>query len=334
VDYWIRQRKTKISITVRDRESGRSSTLSHPTLDTINTQLTSRAITPTTAHKLAQELIAQLRPKTQRIFHDDNRRVFEDYMRDVMDLRDNRDPVAARNRIVRGLNALGNTSIHVAPKVELLRAVQDAPNRREAIAVINQLLKFLGRPISLPAARPKPISVNYLTWNQFENVLKMVQEPPLRVLFSVLFCTGCRVGEAFAIDRTVDAAGRIVFVRDQVLRNGKRGILKNATAVPERRVIVLGEGVEAVREWIAMGKDRESLRRVRISDVLREACRRAGVPSLAAKDLRHCYAVYWATKGVGVAHIARLLGNSEHVCNKYYTGFVVSDVTIDALLAL
>jgi site-specific recombinase XerD len=51
-------------------------------------------------------------------------------------------------------------------------------------------------------------------------------------------------------------------------------------------------------------------------------------------DLRHSFAVHMLVDhNQSVKRIARLLGNSESVCEKYYLNFVFEDDTLDSLVA-
>jgi len=277
---------------------------------------------------MLSEFIDSIRPKKLRIFLSDNAAVLDQYWNEVYTLRDLKAPISAYNRLARGINALGYLSIHVATKADMHKAIKDLPRQREAAAVINQFLKYLGRPFSLPLNRPRRPKINYLSWIEFSG-LEQYLPPHLWHLYAGLFCTGCRVGEFFAISKLPPKQRPVLFVDSQINTKGQSTDTKTGE---HRRVPIILNGWEYLKQWLNIPVDeRMSLRLIR-GDELKAACAQAGVTRVKQHDLRHCYAIYLAELGHPASVIARCLGNSEAVCERYYAGFILTDLGVDRVL--
>lgn len=334
--YWIRKHKNSVAIYKQEvRGESPTESIQHPTLETINKELESGSINMEMAVKMAKELLGSLKPKKpKRVFGGANADLLDRYWEEVLAYKEHEDPSAAKNRLIRGVNAVGSLSLHVATKEQLLKAIQGNSRKREAAAVINQLLKYLGRPFTLPTPKKDANEVTYLPESDFLRVLKSIKEVDNKLFFATLFYTGCRVGEAFALARTFKG-GKVIFIEKQIKRDLQSAGLKNRRQVPHRRAVVDSSGIDFVRGWISISKQKkEKMRNLRFSEIFQEACKKADAQTITCNGLRHSYAVHWLEKGASITHVAQLLGNSEAVCQRHYAGFTVKDIGVDALLSL
>lgn len=274
-------------------------------------------------------------PKT--VHNAENFRALQAYWDRTHDSRELIDPKSAFNRLARAVEAVGEHSIYSASKETLQKAINAKyrDNRqRDTVGAINQLLAFIGRGIEL-VRRPEVIGeVRYLTPDEMTRAQKFVTDPLDRLLQRVAFNTGLRIGEIFALNQesAQDAQffSQFQIDRDLERRHTKRRLRKR------RRVYVLPGGEPDFKEWAAVPlKTKLKIRNQKHAEILGRACEEA-FPNREDKraafhDLRHSYAIYLVSRGVNLTQVAQCLNNSVSVCEKYYSGFVLKDETIESI---
>ena len=176
-----------------------------------------------------------------------------------------------------------------------------------------------------------PPEFRYLSEREFDRLLRYVDDPVAAALFELLFSTGMRVGEAFAFPPNRITAQRVV-IRRQMHRGGRIGPTKNRK---ERSTILMNRGSEAARSWLK--QDHERIRDRPFNRILKAASERAfpGDPTKAVSvhDLRHSFAVHLVAEcDVSVDWVARLLGDSVTVAERYYLRFLASDEDLERIL--
>jgi integrase len=245
---------------------------------------------------------------------------------------------SAWNRLRWAVEFCATTSL-LADRNELQRRVdkQTSGNRsrqRRAVGAINQIRRAYGIKDLLVCEKTDQPDVHYLRYEELLAALVHVDNIVLRKLFMVLFSTGVRTGEAFSL-RKEHYRKPVLSVLGQIDREGVRRETKTRR---QRKTVCLPEGHEAITQWLSIPeREREIVCRNSLSRIWKEACRNAFPDDerkhLCVHDLRHSFAIHMLTeKGVSISLIAKLLGNSVMVCERYYLQFVFEDDTLAAVL--
>lgn len=241
----------------------------------------------------------------------------------------------------RSLEAVGNLSLTTATEQEIQAAIDGHGypdnKQRRIVSRLQPLLEFIGRKeIKLEKARPEQREVRYLTVDEFNAVLKHVEEPWLKTLSKMAFYSGLRQGELFGVKPEEISEGQaVVNVRRQLDPKLKFRPTKTRAI---RKAFLFPEGGDAYREWFELPQEEVFKHRLaRIAELFRDACIKA-FPKRPDKwctfhDLRHSYAIRLLEKGVPLSFVARSLGNSEVVCEQHYTGKVLTDGFIEGIKA-
>lgn len=313
-----------------------------PQLEVINLQFSTGCISEETALKQINSLKEQLykerdRHQAKRVYHNENTKLVHTYWEIEYEDRDLIDEDTMKSDLMRSVGALGQLSINVASKQEMQKAVntfyQDKPNlQRRAVTRLNQLLKFAGRNFELKKAREERKEVAYLTLNDFEKVAQIIKEEDFKILCWIAITTGLRLGEIFAIERPL-FRDTYLMVTSQIDSNLSRRDTKNRL---KRKAFILPGGQIWVNKWLSLDKNtKDTLRNKNHARILKKYCDKVfknQTKQIKFHDLRHSYAIHLLGKGATLAHIAQSLGNTQSVCEKYYTGFVLSDDSLETLV--
>jgi integrase len=312
-----------------------------PEIDLVNKLYLNGTLPFEDAYKKVKEVRERLykerdAKQPKRVFHSQNLRVLEEYWEKEYEDRDiiNKD---GRHRAIKtAVEGLGMVSLVVATKKELQaeldKSFPSANAQRRYVSILNSLLKFLGRDFRLRMRRREVTAVRHLTLSEYLVVDKLIADDGFKKLCRAAMATGARIGELFPI-RTKDfVSGTFVLIETQIDKELNERETK--TRKP-RKAFVIAEGREWLRDWIEY-EDKQALRNKHHADMLRVACKRAFPKDkerhLVFHDLRHSYAIHLLqTLGAPLGHVSRSLGNSTHVCEMYYAGFVLTDAGIDHL---
>lgn len=243
----------------------------------------------------------------------------------------------------RAVEAIGTLSLLTATEEEIQDKIDKLPPRkqRRVISRLQPILKFLSRsvtmadgtsrPMSLERARDIAPEVKYLTRDELLLVLTNLDES-MRILCGLAFHLGARQGELFALT-ALDLKEKSVRIDWQMTK----AWTKTQTKTDKRRkAYLLPEGIEWFKSWCSVPLEtKKALRTTKLADIFKQACQKA-FPSQPEKwcvfhDLRHSYAIYLLERSVPLSFVARSLGNSESVCEKYYTGFVLTEGFIETI---
>jgi integrase len=316
------------------------STLKNERLDAINAQMIAGVLGSAAADlavsNLCEELNAESKKRERGVWvaSEDNLRLLKEYFEKEY-ARRRSDKESAMRRLRRAIEQLGPHSL-LGDANTLQRVVDErfgysSTVQRKYVAAINQMRKWFGVRDRLALDREVPPEFRYVTEKEFDRILKRVDDPVAAALFEFLFSTGMRIGEAFAFPPNHLSAQRVL-VRRQMLRGGKIAQTKNRK---ERSTILMGRGVEAAKLW--MKQDMGALRDVVFNRVLKRAARQVfpGDDSkhISVHDLRHSFAVHLVSEcDVTVDWVAKLLGDSVTVAERYYLRFKASDENLDRIL--
>jgi integrase len=210
---------------------------------------------------------------------------------------------------------------------------------RRRIIWINSILMWLGRP-KIPQLKRMPRkSVRYLTEDEFFQVYTHLNGHPWdRTLAKIAFYTGMRVGEIFGL-YSKDVLKNQALVVNQM--KAKRENHKDDTTKTdsERRVIILDEVAEDLKNWVQVSnEERVKIRDRHYADVISNACLKAFPKDeqkhLNFRDLRHCCAIYMLQNGIPIHLVAQQLGNAVEVTERFYSGFILKEESIEFMQML
>ncbi len=317
-------------------------TLSLEALDTVNKQLLAGDIDRAEALKQVRTVRDQLYRERDKhagkpVFAAENLQLLDRYWDAEYENRDVIDVDTIRWDLQRAVESVGLLSILVATRQQLQdeltrRFAGKSEKHRRVASRLNQLLRFAGRDFTLRKPKPTRKLVHHLTIEQVQQVLPRLRSPQFRVLVEVAFYTGLRVGEVFALTEAAIRTDHL-YVDSQLDESLERRDTKTRTA---RKAWIIEGGLDAVHRWLAIPTaERDKLRIVRHATVFRRACKRAfkDRPELHCRfhDLRHSYAIYLVSRGVPLTLVAQSLGNGVSVCEKYYSGFVLTDLSMQLM---
>ncbi len=247
----------------------------------------------------------------------------------------------AFNDLKRAIVAVGGNDIRYASVDHLQEAIDSyyedyesiGPHKKTIIR-INALLKFAGRSDSdrLETLPEEYSEVKNLSHEEFLKVISELQGHD-RILSTIAYYSGLRLGEIFALNskkvrRTI--GGYIINVDRQMYRNGEFGL-------PKRRKVRRSFAFDACKDELSKWLDTSETTRVNVRgrkywEVVAQACSYAKVSNvLSFKDWRHCYAISLLNMGATISQVAQNLGNSEQVCRKYYTGYIMTNDGIETM---
>lgn len=176
-------------------------------------------------------------------------------------------------------------------------------------------------PFVEQGGRRQEDSLHVWTREQFDAFITSGLAPEYITLFSVLFWTGCRIGEALALtvaDIDFDTS-TMAITKDciNVYPGGVRA-QKPKTAASVRRVTMPAQLVEVLKDWIRetdATRPADMLFRLRIHNtagtILHSGAARAGLPPIRVHDLRHSHASMLINMGFPPIVIRDRLGHKN-----------------------
>jgi integrase len=265
-----------------------------------------------------------------------NQKIFNQFWSKVYSVRFIADEKSPRYDILKAIRLIEPLALSTATEQEfqvaLKKSCKTTNEHRRAVDRLNQLLKFLGRDFTLRKPPEGLVKVKYVTKEELEKILSMVDNPIERDFIVTLFGSGLRLSEALALSPE-NLTGRVLNIHEQLVLSGERKLPKrNKTGT----VAVFQFTLDAVRRWCEVPNKADY--RFRIFNVLSEVCPKA-FPNQRAKwvsphDLRHSHAIHMLGEGATLTQVSLNLRNRMDVCQKYYTGFAHSEGTLDSLLKL
>lgn len=315
--------------------------------------------------KLVKEIRAEVHKsqqikdgKVRLIKHTDNQKILADFVAERIEDRKIVNPRGHEQDFTRAILVIDreNLSLKTASRKELQKAVNkiDRNNiHRRVCSRINSLLSFIGRRERLEAAEYTETPTIF-TESDFLNMVENIEPPTefldqkenIKNLFFTLFYTGLRIGEAFALfsKRQADSKtgrklnfldGTQIAIYSQMLKDSKK--FSSTKTGKERVAYVIQNHFYRIQAWADLDKAaKEKLRKIEYSNVIKKAGRltfpnNSEKQNLKAHDCRHSYAVHLLNSGVSISLIAKSLGNSVLVCEKYYLGYALQEEGIQMI---
>jgi len=286
------------------------------------------------------------RHKPRPVYHSENLRILEEYWESVYPKKRRRKmeaPEAAWGDLRRAVEAAENLPLDSCSEDELQDLIDEnyehLPDKHRRLCTwTNMILRWLDRPFVIEkVGAPKKI-IKYLTREEFvrvEQYLTYKKSDVFQILCNVAWYTGLRKGEIFAIEEKDLQKDLFLYVDLQVDKDLK---LKETKTKIRRKAFIIKGGAEWIRKWLLVPQEvKDQLRSYNHAEKVRNAC--AKVFPDPEKEctfhcLRHSYAVKLLSRGVPMAHLAQSLGNSNDVCERYYTGFVLTDESLELMQML
>lgn len=273
------------------------------------------------------------------------------YLRDVISKRKIKtvSKTAARQYLMRALKALGPVSIQYGSESEIQNALDSTypdenPKQRQLVMYLNCLLKYLKRTdIVIQKYRLGVTAVRYI---HFEDIPKILQALDLskneihieafKLMVQMSIYSGLRIGELFALERSdYDLATNRIRVSKQIDTDERLDVPKGRKT---RVVVCFPEMRSIYATWLKSKHLIPFEVRVRSARILTQACMTAfpDEPNkwIVFHGCRHSFAIKCLEAGLAMEMIARQLGNTLKVCERYYLGFAHTDVTLDQVSKL
>lgn len=177
--------------------------------------------------------------------------------------------------------------------------------------------------------------IQYWTESEFEQFIKVVQDERFRVMFSFLYLTGCRKGEACALQWSdVDFVNHTVKIRATIAKvlNGNNKTLKSSPkSANSYRTILLPQKLttslaslkgDAKPDFYIFGKEYTPMPFNTLDHAFKRYIAKAGVKPIRIHDLRHSHASLLINKGESqlatIYTIAARLGDTVDMIFKIY----------------
>lgn len=261
-----------------------------------------------------------------------NLKLYHAFMKDHYRGREIKRPHTIRNEFNFALLAIEPLSIISSSKAHLQDRVDEVFNDKQSrryVGRINQLLVFANRDFKLHAKKRKHAKVRYVTLEELNTILAFVQDYDLKNLYTTLFCTGVRFGEAFTLkERDIKPNGTI-YIQEQMTEKLEIREIKNSKP---HHTIVLPEGMKAVKAWSALPHSKKESLRTRGQHPLTNAAKKAFQDKgrwISPHDLRHSYAIHMLGLGVPLDKVAKLIGDSLKTTEEYYAAFTMSENEVE-----
>lgn len=288
----------------------------------------------------------------------DNQKILEDFISERIEDRQLVCPSSQIHDMRRATLVIdrANLSLKTASRKELQKAldkIEENNKHRRVCSRINSLLGFIGR-----RERLKPME--YLdtpfifSEEEFLRITENISIPEgleehlndIKNLFFALFYTGMRVGEAFVLfsRRTNDPKtgrpmnflfGNQISVCSQMKKKSLK-ITKTKNR-KDRVAYPIQTHFSKIKAWADLDREtKEKLRNIEFSRIIKRAAlmtfpKNSEMRRIRAHDCRHSYAVYLLNKGISISLIAKALGNSVLVCEKFYLPYSLQEEGIQLI---
>lgn len=297
-----------------------------PELMAINLAYREGAMTFEQAERAVERIIKELKPRKPTI-SSGNEKVFEHWWEQEKPSRATQDLENIEKDYRRALAYLGSVPVF-GPVREISAALLASETlqgkgvtvHRRAVSRINEMRRGLPR---VPKPAKPDRDPRYLTLEQVDKVCTdpTYGLPRLAPFIWTLYGTGCRVGEALALEGMEEGVVMVTqqwAIKERRFKPPKRG--------KTRAVATLGPAREWIKRWLALPFENKIYHgQLKAVDTIKEACvklfPKETVHHCSWHDLRHSYAYALLQRGVGLEVIARNLGDRIDTVEEYYTGW-------------
>ncbi len=328
--------------------------LEHPTVIAINKQFLNSEVTFEEARKSLGDFRERQYKELRRelgvtSFSKYNRLTIQRYYDEKVKPRHNQDTSKRSmwNELNRAIELLENKSLRTVTAADIQDRIKHAPIRsqRRMITILQALLKFIERKeVDLYKPKETEKEVRYLTEEEFNTLFGKIPDdvskryPLLKDLFLIAFGTGCRESEIHGLrsgDLRIKNGEAVIYLERQKVRKEDASASGERIRLPKNRkkrwIVPLAKDqtVAAIKRWCsASDVDKEELRNV-ASPNLKRLCEELFKNEVRAHGglhmLRASHAVALLSHGISLALVAKQLGDSIVVVEKYYSSFQLTE---------
>lgn len=196
--------------------------------------------------------------------------------------------------------------------------------KNQTISYVKGVFRFAHAAFDLPD--PSALLVNFkrsedeiLTENsiwtpeEFNKFIKYIEDPEYKVFFEFLFWTGCRRGEAIALQKCdVKEHSAIIKYSQRASVNGL-----HPTKTKQRRIVGIDEKLWSdLRPLLLLDGPYVfggyvGLAPSTIDRVFKKAIKQSGVKNIRLHDLRHSHASWLINSGVNIVAVSKRLGHTN-----------------------
>lgn len=315
--------------------------------------------------KLVKEIRASLHHSQQlsdgklRIIKNvDNQKILNDFISERIEDRKLVCPSSQIHDFKRAVYSIdfANLSLKTASRKELQKAldrIEENNKHRRVCSRLNSLLRFIGRNDRLEPM--EYIDTPFIfTEEEFLNIVENIVAPSgfeehlddIKNFFYCQFYTGLRLGETFALfsrRQTDSMSGRKmnflspnqISVSSQMKKNTLK--ITRPKNKKERMAYVIQTHYKKIKAWADLDRTtKEKLRNIEFSRLINRAAqitypKNSEMRRMRAHDCRHSFAVYLLNRGISISLIAKALGNSVQVCEKYYLPYTLQEEGIQMI---
>lgn len=215
---------------------------------------------------------------------------------------------------------------------------EDPKRHARRVIWINSILDWLKRPrIDAIDVRERDV-VTYLTEPEYLVMRTHIRNPDYRLLADIAFYTGMRAGEIFYLRPEHIRETHILVEFQMLTKKDKTGHYKRDTPKDGNpRIVLLADAIkDRITAWAARPlEEKEALRTKSISKIVRNACLKVNkvdpLKNCSFHGLRHCNAIWLLSKHASIHEVAQHLGDVVSTVERYYSGFVLKQDSIDRL---
>jgi integrase len=191
---------------------------------------------------------------------------------------------------------------------------------------INNLLSILGKCLrcaeewgelqqvpKMKLLKVPPQRFDYLSWEDSEKLLGVIDDPMWYALVLLALRTGLRVGELIGLEWSdIDFDRQLLNLRKSIVQ----GIVSSPKNNRERHVPLTNQACRALRRirksdgFIFCDSKGKPLSYSRLEHKLKRFCTTAGLRTISWHKLRHTFASHLVASGVSLKAIQELLGHS------------------------
>lgn len=336
-----KSKRTQFSIykqTVYLDNSTKNETLKIKELTELNNSYKIGQISLIQATKSAKQILKHVKVQNgitdanNEVFNSENVKILNGFLEDYFKRkRYIVDKNSAKNKFTRAVVVIGKLSLNSATEDDLLSCVLsksfDDNKKRDLIAKLNSILKWLKRDLRLHPPMKVINDVVYLTENEVIRISESVNSDTVKHFILLSFYSGLRIGEAYTLTNNSLRVDNTINVDTQLDIEGKKRLPKNRK---KRKAFINEQGINSFKIWVNT-KDKIQLSRNAITKIFKKTCNKILNKNCNWHDLRHSYAVHLISQGVPIQLVAQSMGNSVKVCEEYYSGFVLSELGIDTI---
>lgn len=229
----------------------------------------------------------------------------------------------------RGMNELKPTDIINWQNTIIAKGFSDAYLRsiqNQMTALFNHAQKFYDLRVN-PLSKVekmgtfKPHEMQFWTLEEYEIFRKDIEASNImyQLIFDILYWTGCRVGEALALNASdINIKDKTIYINKTYHRSGREDVITTPKTQQSIRTVTLPDFLnEEFKDYMSriyaiQGETRLFPLSVRaIEKQLKNRLERLGLPKIRVHDLRHSHVAYLIEQGVQPIVIARRVGHES-----------------------